>query len=458
MGTLRARIFSTTGLLLGLQVLGTAHGLVSWWQIHASCERQLALGADRTEILELGSAAREAYVHQAHTFIDGNAGHLGHLGQVTLAVDDQLARVEELDLPESANVAAVRQSLGDSNLWFAREVEPRARAGTLDREAAMALHAEAERRAARTEGAIGQVLASVAAAQDAEVAAIAHHTGLAWTAVGLLTLGGIGLGLVVAARLARAVLGPVEALRGAARAFASGDPARAPVDGDEEMAELGRSFNAMVRQVHAAEERRLAAERLAALGEMSGAVAHELQSPLAVILGHPALANPELRAVREEAEHASRVVRGLLGFARPGEEDAREVDLLQAAREAAGRMAMAGDVDVRVEGEGARILASPSAVRQILDNLLLNAVQASGPEGLVEVRVGPDGVEVADRGPGIPASIRERLYEPFVTGRHAGTGLGLAISQRIARASGGALVHRQREGGGTVARWEVGHA
>ena len=271
MGTLRARIFFTTGLLLGLQVLGTAHGLVSWWQIHASCERQLVLGADRAEILQLGSAAREAYVHQAHTFIDGNAGHLGHLGEITLAVDNQLARVEGLDLPESADVAAVRESLSASNLWFAREVEPRARAGTLDRATAMALHAEAERRAAASEEAIGRVLASVATAQDAEVAAIAHHTGLAWSAVGVLTLGGIGLGMLVAARLARAVLGPVDALRAAARAFAKGEPARAPVDGDEELAELGRAFNTMVQQVHGAEERRLAVERLAALGEMSKA-------------------------------------------------------------------------------------------------------------------------------------------------------------------------------------------
>lgn len=462
MATLRTRIFSTTGFLLGLQVLGTGLGFASWWQIHTACERQLALGSARAEVLELGSAAREAYVHQAHTFIERDAGHLGHLGEVTRSVDEQLARVEALDLPAGADVATVRAIVADGNAWFAREVETRARAGTLDRPAALALHAEAERRAATTEAAIGQILTSVAAAQDAEVAAVAHHAGLAWSAVALLTLGGIALGLGVATRLARAVLGPVESLRAAARGFARGEPVRAPEDGDEELAELGRSFNAMVGQVHAAERRRLEVERLAALGEMSGAVAHELQSPLAVILGHPAMASAELRPVREEAEHARRVVQGLLGFARPGEEEPREVDLLQAAREAVDRVAPAADhrsVEIRLLGEGPTpIRVSPSAVRQVFDNLLRNAVQASEPSGVVEmeVRAGPV-VEVRDRGPGIPDAIRPRLYQPFVTGRHDGTGLGLAVCQRIARAYDGDLVHRDREGGGTVAVWAVGH-
>jgi len=70
------------------------------------------------------------------------------------------------------------------------------------------------------------------------------------------------------------------------------------------------------------------------------------------------------------------------------------------------------------------------------------------------VRPGPV-VEVRDRGTGIPEGVRSRLYEPFVTGRSDGTGLGLAVCQRIARAHGGHIEHRERAEGGTVAVWTV---
>jgi signal transduction histidine kinase len=196
---------------------------------------------------------------------------------------------------------------------------------------------------------------------------------------------------------------------------------------------------------------------------MSGAVAHELMNPLAVILGHEAMRSPELAPIRAEAEHARRIVTGLLGFARPGEEPEETIDLQRAVADAATRIAPAADLrDVAVQaipGEPAGTVASPSAVRQVLDNLLRNAVEASPAGSTVEIAV-RDGraVEVRDRGPGIPPSIRDRLYQPFVTGRPEGTGLGLAVCQRIARAQGGALVHRDREGGGTIAIWEVGRA
>lgn len=460
MPALRARVYTATGIFVGLQVAATFVGLSSWWQVRGACQRQLQLEAERAEVLELGSAIREVYVHQAHTFIDGDAGHLGHLDEGMAAVEGDLQRVEGLSISDDADLARVRELLADNAAWFARSVEPLARAGTLDRTAAVALHAEAERRSAAAEDAVGRVLSAVAAQQDAEVATIARRTAYAWTAVAVLTLAGIAAGLGVASRLVAAVLGPVEALRGAARAFAAGRPAAAREDGDEELAELGRAFNAMVAQVHAAERRRLDVERLAALGEMSGAVAHELLNPLTVILGHPALKQAELGPVRAEAEHARRVVQGLLGFARPGEEPPEPVDLVQAARQSVRRLAFAADeADVTLEVTGAggpTLVAPPSAVRQVLDNLVQNAIQASPPAGRVEVDVGPGPVvEVRDRGAGIPDPVRPRLYEPFVTGRHHGTGLGLAISQRIVRALDGVLTHRDREGGGTVAVWQV---
>ena len=114
------------------------------------------------------------------------------------------------------------------------------------------------------------------------------------------------------------------------------------------------------------------------------------------------------------------------------------------------------DVAIRVVEEGALVaMLSPGAVRHVLDNLIRNAVQASPPGSLVEVRVGTAAVEVLDRGPGIPVNVRDRLYEPFTTGRPDGTGLGLAVCQRVARGTGGSIDHESRTGGGTIARWRL---
>jgi signal transduction histidine kinase len=102
------------------------------------------------------------------------------------------------------------------------------------------------------------------------------------------------------------------------------------------------------------------------------------------------------------------------------------------------------------------IAASPSGVRQVLDNLIRNAVEHAPPGSRVEVVLTSGAVEILDAGPGLPDAVRARLYQPFVTGRPGGTGLGLVIAQRIAAAGGGRIEHRDREGGGTVARWVFG--
>ncbi|MCK6525991.1 HAMP domain-containing histidine kinase, partial [Myxococcota bacterium] len=262
---------------------------------------------------------------------------------------------------------------------------------------------------------------------------------------------GLGTGLIA----------PLDALGKVARRLGHGErAARAVEAGDLEVAELARGFNQMADRLRNDEEARVRAERLAALGELSAAVAHELLNPLTVILGDPRLKVGELRELRDEAEHARRVVEGLLGFARPGEEPATTVRLGELAErcvERLGPMADSRDLRLVVTGEEREaLIASPSAARQVLDNLVRNAIEASPPGAEVEVELVPGlGVRVHDRGPGLPEAVRRRLYEPFVTGRPDGTGLGLAVCQRIARGLGGTLRHDDRPGGGTTATWVV---
>lgn len=459
MSGLRGRIYAATGALIALQVAGTVLGFLSWGEVRRATARQEELSAQRDAVEALGQACREAYVHEAHALIEG-AGHLGHLAGVQAEVDTRLATLRALPLPEGADVDAVQRAIAASNVWFGLEVVPVVRAGAVDHDRAVALHGETERLAAAEEAAIGAVLAVVDHAASAERARVTAATARAWMGVGLLTLGGAVIGAAVAMRLVRSVTGPVRQLEAAVAHVAGGGDGRAP-EGDDELGRLGAAFNAMVGEVRAAQARQTEVARLASLGELSGAVAHELMSPLAALLADPALRAPELAASRAEVEHARRVVTGLMGFARPGEEPAGEVALDAAAAAAADRsapMADAREVTVRLERNGAppAVRASASAVRQVLDNLVHNAVQASPPGAEVTLAVGPGAVvEVRDRGAGIPDAVRARLYEPFVTGRPDGTGLGLAVCQRIVRAQGGTLVHADRPGGGTIARWTL---
>lgn len=444
-------------------MLAAGLALASWRRVLGTSEREHMGMHLIMELDTLGDRVREQYVHQAHTFIVGTGAHLDHHDEAGEAVMMELATIEAFDLDSTsrADVGEVRAAVSAFQQNFADRVVEPARAGELDRARAASLHAEQEAAFAAVAERLGRLQARLEGEQERERVAAADATRHAWRLTALLALTGLALAALVARRLAQAVLGPVAALQEALRAFGTGRrDARAPVAGDRELAELAEGFNAMADAVGASEERRVRAERLGALGEMSAAVAHELMSPLAVILGDPATRRPELAAVREEAEHARRIVQGLLGFARPGEEPAVVVDLAEAARAALERALPEADVhDVRLAlaVRGApRVTASPSAVRQVLDNLLRNAIEASPEQGIVEVEVG-DGpmVRILDRGPGIPASVQERLYEPFATGRPTGTGLGLAVCQRIARAMGGRLAHAAREGGGTVATWVV---
>lgn len=255
--------------------------------------------------------------------------------------------------------------------------------------------------------------------------------------------------------------------------IAQADPERAapsaPANAPAEITELAGAIGNLRRRIdqHIAEAedaaqtrnealRRLCSEqRLAAVGQMAGEVAHELNTPLSNILGYaqsalPLTTEPELReslqTIEAQARRAGQIVRDMLNAARAPAPNLHTLDLTALcvgfvrlvtplARKQGCAIALEADEPVSVRADTARL-------EQILFNLVSNAVQA----GARAVRLDVIGGEVPtlfvhDDGPGLPESVRARLFEPFVTTKPVGqgTGLGLAICQRLAREMGADL-------------------
>jgi PAS domain S-box-containing protein len=233
-----------------------------------------------------------------------------------------------------------------------------------------------------------------------------------------------------------------------------------------ENARLYEDLRASYAELNAAQRQLIHSERLAALGELSAIVAHEVRNPLGVIfnslgslrrLVHPTGdAKMLLEIVQEEADRLNRIVGDLLDFARPALPQLRP-ERLERVLEDAVAAAIAPASNVVVEQDVAPDLPTVPVdarmVRQAVLNVALNAVQAMPRGGRIAVRtraVG-DAVEVAieDSGSGIPEDVRSRIFEPFFTTKATGTGLGLAVVKRIVEGHGGDVQVESRPGAGT---------
>ncbi len=190
-------------------------------------------------------------------------------------------------------------------------------------------------------------------------------------------------------------------------------------------------------------------ESLAQLGALSAAVAHELRNPLAGISGalqvitrtmeQGSLHHQILGKVDGEVRRLNTLVTDLLSFARPGQAKMQKLALKPLVDEIIGMLGPEHPaVTFEVVGEG-DAQADPHLVRQILHNLVRNAVDAVEERGVVRVTLEDGHVWVADDGPGVPNDAVARIFEPFVTTKTRGTGLGLAISMRSAQAMEGDL-------------------
>jgi len=312
-----------------------------------------------------------------------------------------------------------------------------------------------------------------------------------------VVLAALGLMVLVAGLsvyLSRALTRPVSLLSASARRIAEGDlEHRIELSTGDEIEELSRQFNAMLaslaehrqdivaanrelreanRQLTELQAQLVRSERLAALGQLSAGVSHELDNPVGVILGYAELtmeeSEPHSRLheyaaiVREEAQRCKRIIAGLLDFSRPSKGVVQNLDLKTLITDLVKHLEDQRPFrkikwSLELGGQVAQVEADPDAMRQVLVNLALNASQAMGDAGQITIelsdtsRTGEDGylIRFSDTGEGVPQGDEERIFDPFYTTkrRGEGTGLGLSICRKLVEEMGGWIRALPLQGG-----------
>ena len=226
------------------------------------------------------------------------------------------------------------------------------------------------------------------------------------------------------------------------------------------------------------EQQMIATERLASLGTLAAGVAHEINNPLAIIkesagwmellLKKEELADMPrkqdfelaLSKIEKGIERAKRITLQLLGFARKDDSVLAEVnlrELLEEAVQLVSREIVNKDVEIvqEIDGSASIIWSDPYQLRQVLINLLTNAIHATGSGGKITITLKSVGKEVAltvkDTGQGIPKENLKRIFEPFFSTKSPGqgTGLGLFVTRSIIEKLGGTIEVESQLGHGT---------
>jgi nitrogen fixation/metabolism regulation signal transduction histidine kinase len=275
-------------------------------------------------------------------------------------------------------------------------------------------------------------------------------------AVYLALAGGLAaLAVLLGRRLALRILGPVDRLIEAVGRIGAGQTV-----GDlgprprGEMGELMEAVERMGRELAQSREKLLFLEKVAHWQEAARRLAHEIQNPLTPIQlicqelrvkhraqdpGFGALLESSVDIIEDEVASLRRLVQTFSSFARLPEPRLEQLDLMALLRSfVEWRQPVHPGVELAVAGpEAFEVRADADLLRQVLRNLLDNSVEAMGGRGRVELELvgqgeggGPE-LWVRDSGPGVPPELRERIFDPYVSGRSHGSGLGLAICRKI---------------------------
>jgi signal transduction histidine kinase len=317
-------------------------------------------------------------------------------------------------------------------------------------------------------GAIVVVSRAHLAGRRGALAVVMGATVLAATAINDLgaARGVLTTGLLVDAGLA-AFIATIMSTRSARFVVVSGELDLRTKELRTRTSELRRSYE----ELRAAQEELVKKEQLAVVGELAAVIAHEVRNPLAIIanavsgLRKQSISRQDhetlLAILEEETSRLNRLVTDLLRYARPVNLQRSDFSLADVIDRALGLVSQDRKgikTNLKVDSHDGRIWGDANLLRQVFDNLVINAVQAMGAGGTLTVRVrsaAADGVQgvavdIIDTGEGMDTQVRTRARDPFFTTRPSGTGLGLAIVDRIVDAHGGYLAIDSRTGEGTT--------
>jgi signal transduction histidine kinase len=227
--------------------------------------------------------------------------------------------------------------------------------------------------------------------------------------------------------------------------------------GERELDRLVDALNVTGTHLKDERQRTAAAERLAAVGRLAAGLAHEIRNPIAAMrlkaenalsVDDDSRLKSALRLILEQVGRLDALLRDLLTMTHPKTPvlvdtniEAMLESVVNTHVEVAASKAIAIDIAPGAVSDAAAGGIDADQIRRALDNLILNAIQNTPEGGSITLSATVANkrlrLRVSDTGPGVPDTIRERLFEPFVTGRADGTGLGLAIVREIARTHGG---------------------
>ncbi|MGH7405116.1 MAG: ATP-binding protein [Candidatus Methylomirabilales bacterium] len=290
------------------------------------------------------------------------------------------------------------------------------------------------------------------------------------SAILLASLSAVGLGLAVRQWFIR----PLDAISRSTATISTGDlDHRVPVHTRDELGRLATSINEMARALKAIQEQLVQAERLAALGELSSYIAHNIRNPLASIrsaaqVGMQETTDPEGRETFGDIIHAAdrleHWVQQLLSYTRPLSLERRRyslnrmiegcLDLYQQPMTDKALMPL-----LELDPDLPEIILDPELMEQVVAAILANAVEASPPGGriIMQTALAAEGngsqavIRITDEGEGIAPELLDQVFHPYFTTKTNGIGLGLAMARKIVEQHRGRITLASGPGRGTVA-------